>query len=138
MELKVVTVNPLDNVQHAYTLMQKYNIRHLLVTDAGKLLGVLSDRDLLKVGDIDDHGILHAPNELVDKIMTHNPITATKSTPISELCKLMADNHFDCVPIVDGEKVAGLVTSYDILRLVEKSAKSTNLADISFIFTMVS
>ncbi|SMF16306.1 CBS domain-containing protein [Pseudobacteriovorax antillogorgiicola] len=120
MKIKVFTVSPYDSISHAHNLMKQNNFRHLLVTDGGKLLGVISDRDIMQVADVDEHGVLHTPHKTIDDIMTANPVTISTKTTVAEMCKLMIDKHIDCLPVVEGDKIKGLVTSYDLLRLLSK------------------
>lgn len=136
MKIKVVTISPYDSITAAHKLMKTYNIRHLLVTDGGELKGVISDRDIMRVADIDSLGVLHTPNQTADQIMSENPITVGESASVEEVTQIMLDSNIDCLPVVDGNQIKGLVTSYDMLHLVNKLAKEGKCKDLAFQFVI--
>ena len=105
-------------IRQAHELMLKMTARHLPVVKGARLIGILSDRDiLLRVGRTDD-GFVY-PNLCVSDLMTPAPLTAGPHTPIPELATLLLEYKIDALPIVTGEAtLVGLVTSSDLLRVV--------------------
>lgn len=132
MKVKVVTVSPYDTITKAHKLMKTYEIRHLLVTESGELKGVISDRDIMRVADIDTLGVLHTPNKTVDTIMSAEPTTVDEKATVSEVCKIMLKQHIDCLPVMDGEHIKGLITTYDLLTLLNRLADEGKCNEIAF------
>lgn len=56
-------------------------------------------------------------NEPVSKIMTRNPVTAHRAMKVSEVRKILSDGRFHHVPVVDGKRLIGIISSTDLLRL---------------------
>ena len=136
MNVKVVTVSPYDSLVKAHELLRTYEIRHLLVTEDGELKGVISDRDILKVADLDSFGVIQTPRITVEQIMTVAPVTITRDTTVSQMCKLMIEHHIDCLPVMSGDQLEGLITSYDLLKLLEESDQTTKYKDLPLEFTI--
>jgi len=120
MKVKVVTISPYDSVRRGYELMTEHNIRHLLVMDSGELKGVVSDRDILKIALCDENGILSFPHRRIDDVLVSDLKTCNLESSTTDICQLMVQNKIDCVPIVDGDEVHGLVTSMDLIALLAK------------------
>jgi acetoin utilization protein AcuB len=110
MTRDVVVVSPAVGVRAARRLMERMNIRHLPVVDDGKLIGIVSDRDLLKYGP-DEPGTC-------GQVMTSPPITCAPDTPVSQLATMMLEHKIDSIPVVQNGRLTGLVTSSDLLELL--------------------
>lgn len=122
MTTDVVTVDMDDTVDHVRSLFESNRFHHLLVVEAGKVVGVLSDRDLLKnispfVGRLDerrqDTNLLQRK---VHQIMTRRLVSVTPDTPAYEAAIILLDRGFSCVPVVNEQGgAAGIVTWRDLL-----------------------
>jgi len=117
-----VTVAPNDAIGVALKRMLDRGCRRLPVVDQGKLVGIVSDRDLRRATNspfvlrerwYDDFLLEHI---LVRACMTPNPITVTPRTSILEAAKLMRDHKIGGLPVSDGEKLVGIVTETDLLN----------------------
>ena len=109
MTRDVVVVSPLVSVGGAASLMARRKIRHLPVVQDGRVVGILSDRDLLK----------HTPDATCGEAMTTDPLTCLPDTSVSHVARLMLDHRIDCVPIVNSSgTLTGMVTSTDLLWLL--------------------
>ena len=118
MTLAVTTIHPEASIQEAHTLMLKLGIRHLPVVSGGKLMGMLSDRDvLLCVGRQSDDFVY--PQLRVGERMSCEPVTGAIHTSVGDLARRMLEHKIGAVPIVSQRvELLGLVTSSDLLRLV--------------------
>jgi len=104
----------------AWTLMQDGGFRHIPVTSVhGTLVGILSDRDLLHhVPDlITRNDSSQATHRRLADIMTSRVISATPTTDIRDIARVMLEGHIHAVPVLDRDrKPIGILTSRDLLR----------------------
>ncbi len=124
----VITVSQKDYTKHALEIMKANHIHHLVVVDAEEeIIGVLSERDLLKVNNVlasanaeARSGLqgLNVFNVRVATVMTPHPITLTPRQSVKEAAKLMVEKHIHSIPIVDNKKLVGIITQQDILKVV--------------------
>ncbi len=105
----LVTIDGDETLEKAARLMLEHGVRHLPVVDEGRLVGVLSERDLLSFRG---YGGLQAP---VSTAMTKEPVTATPEESIAEVAKRMAARKLGCLPIVENERILGIITTTDLL-----------------------
>jgi acetoin utilization protein AcuB len=111
MTREIVVVAPEVSVKAAERMMKRLHVRHLPVVSAGRLLGILSDRDLLERREAD-------VSVTCGEAMTPAPITCSPDTSVSRVAALMLEHKIDSVPVVDGGQLVGLVTSSDLLELL--------------------
>ncbi len=124
MTEKVLKVRMDDSIGTIRDILENVEFHHLLVVEGRKLVGIMSDRDVLKaispfLGTLSeksrDVAIL---NKKVHQIMTRKPITVDKDTDIDTAASLLLDNHISCLPVTSPEgEVQGIVTWKDILAL---------------------
>jgi CBS domain-containing protein len=123
MTRDVIVVPPSVRLEDAWALMKKSHVRHLPVVRANALIGILSDRDILRRGTLDEDGVLHVPeNAIVGDAMTPTPVkTCEATTDVSEVARMMVEEKIDAVPVVRGLRLVGLVTTSDLLSLLMRS-----------------
>ncbi|MDX2042596.1 MAG: glutamate-cysteine ligase family protein [Acidobacteriota bacterium] len=128
MATDLFTVRPDDLVDLAASVMDWRHIRHVPVEDdEGRLVGLVSHRDLLRLLS---HGLLNKQTQplTVAEIMRRNPITVTATTSTLAALNIMRSQKVGCLPVVENEKLVGIVTAYDFLALsaeiIEKQLKS--------------
>ena len=115
MSTDLFTLRPTDLVDLAASLMDWRHIRHVPVEDEkGHLVGLVTHRGLLRLlsrGSIAPDGTLMT----VGEIMKPNPTTVTSLTPTLEAIEIMRRSGIGCLPVVDDNRLVGIVTSYDFL-----------------------
>ena len=119
MSTDLFTVNPDDLIDLAASVMDWRHIRHVPVEDAdGQLVGVVTHRGLLRMM------ISRAESDTkpvtVREIMVKDPVTVSPSTSSLEAMELMRTHRVGCLPVVDGDQLVGIVTSYDFLEATAK------------------
>ena len=123
MTRDVITVGPEAGVGEAWGLCREKNIRHLPVVEGGRLVGIISDRDLRDVspprGDTLDQENTLAYVRVGD-IMSRSVVTAHPLDTIEHAAHVIYENRFNCLPVVADGELAGIITSSDLVRtLVE-------------------
>jgi acetoin utilization protein AcuB len=124
MSHPVITIRPEMPMQEALNLMHKERIRRLPVVDKrGRLVGIVSERDLLHASPSDVTSLsIWEVNYLiskikVDRLMARDVITITEDTPLEEAARIMADNKIGGLPVVRDHKVVGIITETDLFRI---------------------
>ncbi len=122
MTKKVVTIGLRDSLYTAEKLFKEYKIRHIPVVKDDKIMGMLSLTDLSRISFVDSYG----DDETVDtsiynmlsvgQIMANSPIKVSSNTIIKEVAALLASKEFHALPVVDNEKLVGIVTTTDLLN----------------------
>ena len=103
-------------LQAAKEMMRKYEIRHIPVQVAGKLVGVLTDRDLKLALSFQDAKELH-----VEDAMTPDPFTVDTNTSLQNTVMSMAEHKYGCAIIQNNSgHVVGIFTATDGMRLLSK------------------
>lgn len=121
MSAGVFSVSPDQSIEDAHHLMLDKVVRHVPVVAEQKLVGMLSDRDVLLVAGRDAAGHFVYPPLTVAQVMSASPAVARPGVSVAELARRMIDSKFGALPIVTEEgEVLGLVTSTDLLRFVSQ------------------
>jgi CBS domain-containing protein len=116
------TVNPQSTLLEAYGLMTDHHIRRLPVVDGGRLLGILTLGDIreFKPSESMTLSVFDAPNALahlrVAQAMNSNVVTIAPGAAIQRAARLMAGNRFGGLPVVDADRLVGVITESDIFR----------------------
>lgn len=125
MSYPIITVAPDIPIMEALNLMRTKNIRRLPVVDAnGKLIGIISDKDLLNAGPSQATSLsVWEINYLVGKItvkkvMTKNVLTISEDTPIEEAARIMVDNKVGGMPVMRGKEIVGVITESDLFKVL--------------------
>jgi acetoin utilization protein AcuB len=116
-----ITVSPTATVAGAQALLETHRIRHLPVMDGDRLVGVITDRDILLASMPRPRKALAHPDALlqlvrVDQVMTRDPILVAPRTPIEEAAPLMLDRRFGALPVTEGGRLVGIISQGDLLK----------------------
>ncbi|MAG31281.1 MAG: hypothetical protein CL908_10390 [Deltaproteobacteria bacterium] len=125
MTREVATLDANDNLSIADDVMALGRIRHMPVVDAdGSVVGIVSQRDLLRGALARALGYgEHAQKKLyamlrVKEVMSYDVVTLPPSAPLREAARMMTERKIGSVVVVEGEKVVGILTEGDFVRLV--------------------
>lgn len=136
MERAVVTVGPKATVKELAVLLRDKDVRGLPVVDEGRLVGVVTEGDIV-AQDADLHfphyiqfldsfiylestkkfeeRLKKAVGTTVGDIMTDEVFSVAPQDPMSAAATLMRDHKINLVPVVDGDKLVGIVTRHDVI-----------------------
>ncbi len=124
------TLTPEARLLDAVLTIRGSNIRHLPIVSDGKLVGLLSDRDISRFSP----SILRASQEeynelfeqtLVRTVMTKNLTTVGPDTSLAEAVSLLISNKLGCLPVVEGEQLVGILSVTDALRFASDALSGT-------------
>jgi acetoin utilization protein AcuB len=125
MNPNVITVDADDSMLDATKILKEHNIRHLPVLEKGKLVGVITDRDLKRASPSDAttleaHELLYLiANIKVREIMTKNPITVPYNYTIEEAAEILLQAKISGMPVIDKDgDVIGTITQTDLFKVL--------------------
>jgi CBS domain-containing protein len=110
MATDVITIEPSDTIGHAAEKMVQYGVSAIVVSDYGRLLGIVTERDLTRAVA----GRVHTSEARVREWMTADPKTVSESTDPVEAVQIMLDGGFRHLPVVEGERAVGIVSIRDL------------------------
>jgi CBS domain-containing protein len=142
MTRKVVTVSPETSVTDLAKLLEKHRISGVPVLDgAGRLVGVITQSDLVQrardlelppaINVLDLHLFVETPAHFrkrlekmigatVGAVMTANPVTVAPEMPIAEIARLMERQKLHTLPVLEGEKLVGIIGKMDLVRALAR------------------
>jgi len=114
MTKDVLTIGPESSVMKAAKLMASRSVGSIVVVQRGKPVGILTERDLLmKIISAD-----MKPSKVpIRKVMSSPVITTTPETDLVEAVRIMARHHIRRLPVVDGGKLVGIITTRDVMKI---------------------
>ena len=111
------TAAPSDLVSEAVTKMHDKNIGALPVVDGGRVVGMFTERDaLFRV----INAKLDPASTLVQEVMTKDPECVSPETTVIDAMRMVTENHYRRFPLVEADKLVGLITASDLMRWVVK------------------
>ncbi len=122
MKTQVVSISSDDTLRIVREIMELGRVRHLPVVHKGKLVGVVSQRDLFHASLSNVIGIGREEQELflegvkIADVMSEPPVSISPDAPVQSAAALMADRKIGCLPVVESEKLIGIVTETDLLH----------------------
>lgn len=109
----IVTVDPAATVRAAVKLLSERRIGAVLVMTDGRIAGILSERDIVRVLGERGSAIL---DEKVEQVMTRRVITCRPSDTVAAIMEVMTENKFRHLPVVEESKVVGIVSIGDVVK----------------------
>jgi CBS domain-containing protein len=108
----IVAVAPEDTLGEAAERMADDAVGSAVVLDSGRLIGILTERDLLRAVA----GRVHTSDARVREWMTTDPVTATEGTSADEAIRTMLERGFRHLPVVEGGRTVGVVSLRELMR----------------------
>ncbi len=124
MRKAVITIHPDDSLAHAQSLMRTHRIRHLPVLDKGNLVGIVSSHDLhgavpLPAGPEEARAYAEKLQALpASAVMSREVVAVAPFTPIEHCAKLMTEYKIGCLPVLQGGRLEGIVTTTDVMAMM--------------------
>jgi acetoin utilization protein AcuB len=122
-----ITIDSDTYVLDAQKIMKENNIRRLPIVDKGKLVGIVTQHDLLAASPSSATSLsVHELNYLLSKmkvkeVMHKNPVTFSPDTPFEEALKVGQEKKIGSFPVVDNGKLVGIATESDIVRFLTRA-----------------
>ena len=123
-----ITINQKDSIQKSSSVMSEKNIGCLPVVDNnGQLVGIISERDIARKTSKSDF----SPNIEIENIMTKNVVTCDSNASAFDLLSIMSDRKIRHIPIVDNNKLLGIISIGDVVnRIIDRyKEENKNLKD---------
>lgn len=123
MTTNLVKLNSTDGLDKAELLFKENNIRHIPVVSGNKLIGILSYTDLLRISFAD--AVDEDENEVdtvvynmfsITQVMAKNITSVNSHTTIKEVAEILSKRDFHALPVVDDNKLVGIVTTTDLIN----------------------
>jgi acetoin utilization protein AcuB len=128
-----ITTTSEHSLESALDLLSKHGIRELPVVESGRLIGIVTDRDLRQVAPSyplfrdEDTIRYYNRNVKVASAMTPDPLTVSPETPLVEAAKLLQTYRINSLPVVSRDRLVGIVSVTDFLKLfIQQSGKEVS------------
>lgn len=112
MTREILEVAPEDTLGQAAESMVERGVGSAVVSDFGRLIGILTERDLLRAVA----GRVHSSEARVREWMTADPVTASESTELKDAAETMLEQGFRHLPVVDDDRAVGIVSIRDVVE----------------------
>ncbi len=127
MTKNVITLNITDSLEAAERLFKHHHIRHIPVVTGKTIRGMLSLTDLLRISFAD---AVDETEDFVDtvvynmftleQVMAKNLISVNSKTTIKEVAEILSKKEFHAIPVIDNNKLVGIVTTTDLMNFLLK------------------
>jgi CBS domain-containing protein len=112
---KVLPISPEQSVHEALSMMAENDVGALMVMSGKQLLGILSERDYARKGILLGH---HSRDTKVGEIMTSPVVSVTPQHTVDDCMNMMTEGHFRHLPVIDGDRLVGVVSIGDMVKWV--------------------
>ena len=140
MSENIITVDKDQNLTDALKLFRKHNVSRLPVTNNKELVGIISERDIANKLGSSKYESMPASRLHVSSVMVKDVITVPQSMRLGEVAKIMLDKGIGSVPVMDDDKMVGIVSKADFVtlavgiafdKITVKEIMSKNLISVS-------
>ena len=119
----IYSVDGTDALTRAVSIMVEHDIGSLVVMDSGRMVGMLTFREVLQALDKHDGSLSDVEAR---EVMVKDPICGTPADTIDQLREVMLSNHIRYLPVKDGERLAGVVSFHDVAKAIMKETSMEN------------
>lgn len=122
MSRKLVTLTPTQSLYDAERLFKKHKIRHIPVVEGDKIIGIVSYSDLLRISFADmtdnEDEVTSVVYDMytIPQIMAKTPLTVNSDATIKEVAEILAKQSFHSIPVLENDKLVGIVTTTDLIN----------------------
>ena len=116
MKTNVESVSPRESAAAAWNRMRTRRIRHLVVLDAGRVVGVISDRDLAGPGSL-------RQVESVGDVMTTQVVSGHPEMTLRQAANQLRGRSIGCLPVMEDDKLVGILTTTDLLEQIGRGVE---------------
>ncbi len=130
MSTNLISLHPKNKIARAKELFNLYDIHHIPVLVMNKVVGIISQGDILFLSQ---KPVMHSFDQFikdqrielgtVDEIMSTNVITVNVQDPLIDVIDVFINHRINALPVVEHDKIVGLITSYDILKFSNEMLK---------------
>lgn len=125
MSTDLITLNHTDDLTTAEELFKSHNIRHIPIVSGNEIIGMLSHTDLMRVSYAENTeeietevGIVLNSIFTIEQVMAKNVVSVSSDTTIKEVAEILATKEFHALPVVDNQKLIGIVTTTDLINFL--------------------
>lgn len=116
MKTNVESISPRESAAAAWNRMRTRRIRHLVVLDAGRVVGVVSDRDLAGPGSL-------RQVESVGDVMTTQVVSGHPEMTLRQAANQLRGRSIGCLPVMEDDKLVGILTTTDLLEQIGRGVE---------------
>ncbi|WP_109437632.1 MULTISPECIES: CBS domain-containing protein [Aquimarina] len=123
MTSDVITLNSTNGLETAEMLFKKNKIRHIPVVKGDAVVGILSYTDLLRISFVDtvnefEHEVDTVVYKMftIEQVMAKNLVSVNSDTTIKEVAEILSEREFHALPVIDNDKLVGIVTTTDLIN----------------------
>ena len=122
MTPRVITASPEEGLKGAWKLLKEHGIRHLPVLEEGRLVGIVTDRDLRqafpsRATALEIHELLYLLDRVtLREIMTKEVVTVTPDLSIPQAARLLLEHKIGGLPVLEDGRLVGILTETDVLK----------------------
>ncbi|MGE5277506.1 MAG: CBS domain-containing protein [Acidobacteriota bacterium] len=116
MKTNVESISPRESAAAAWNRMRTRRIRHLVVLDAGRVVGVISDRDLAGPGSL-------RQVESVGDVMTTQVVSGHPEMTLRQAANQLRGRSIGCLPVMEDDKLVGILTTTDLLEQIGRGVE---------------
>jgi acetoin utilization protein AcuB len=124
MASSLTTLPRESSLLDAAITMRRSSVRHLPVVDGERLVGIITERDVQRCAPsllspiTQEEYNATFENTPIERVMLRTPITVGPDTTVRDAVLMMIDRKVGCLPVVDGERLVGILTRSDLLNLL--------------------
>lgn len=121
MSKDLITLQLNEGLAKAEMLFKENHVRHIPVVKGDKIEGMLSQTDLMRISFVDNYDLQSVDTAVYDmlsleQVMVRNPVCISPAHTIKEVAEELASREFHALPVVEGDKLVGIVTSTDLIN----------------------